>query len=130
MDEVRPKFKHQLIANLHQSSNRDNYLLHTFKMLQSIVKDIGYVGRICFLSMTIICSLLRRTNCDVVRYVRTRLRFALLRTTLIALRGYRGKKVDNKHETPLSEVFYNLIPAPMMEKIMFFKILCIYFFPV
>ena len=44
----------------------------------------------------------------------------MLRTTLIALRGYRGKKVDNKHETPLSEVSYNLIPAPVMVKIMFF----------
>ena len=53
--------------------------------------------------------------CDVVRHLRTRLRFAMLRTTLIALRGYRGKKVDNKHETPLPEVSYNLIPAPMME---------------
>ena len=53
--------------------------------------------------------------CDVVRHVRTRLRFAMLRTTLIALRGYRGKKMDSKHETPLSEVSYNLIPAPMME---------------
>ena len=53
--------------------------------------------------------------CDVVRHLRTRLRFAMLRTTLIALRGYRGEKVDNKHETPLSEVSYNLIPAPMME---------------
>ena len=30
--------------------------------------------------------------CDVVRHVRTRIRFAMLRTTLIALRGYRGKK--------------------------------------
>ena len=53
--------------------------------------------------------------CDVVRHVRTRLRFAMLRTKLIALRGYRGKKVDNKHETPLSEVSYNLISVPMME---------------
>ena len=44
----------------------------------------------------------------------------MLRTTLIALRGYRGKKVDNKHETPLPEVSYNLIPAPMME------LMCIY----
>ena len=29
--------------------------------------------------------------------------------------SYRGKKVDNKHETPLSEVSDNLIPALMME---------------
>ena len=34
--------------------------------------------------------------------------------TLIALRGYRGKKMDSKHETPLSEVSYNLIPALMI----------------
>ena len=53
--------------------------------------------------------------CDVVRHVRTRIRFAMLRITLIALRGYRGKKMDSKHETPLSEVSYNLIPAPMMK---------------
>ena len=36
-------------------------------------------------------------------------------TTLIALRGYRGKKINIKHAAPLSEVLYNLIPAPMME---------------
>ena len=42
--------------------------------------------------------------CDVVRHVRTRIRFAMLRTTLIALRGYRRNKIDIKHETPLSEV--------------------------
>ena len=53
--------------------------------------------------------------CDMVRHVRTRIRFAMLRTTLIALRGYRGKKTDNKCETTFSEVSYNLIPAPMKE---------------
>ena len=42
--------------------------------------------------------------CDVVRHVRTRIRFAMLRTTLIALRGYRGKKMDNKHETPVTTI--------------------------
>ena len=46
--------------------------------------------------------------CDVIRHVRTRIKFAMLRTTLIALRGYRGKKTDNKYETTLSEVSYNV----------------------
>ena len=32
--------------------------------------------------------------CDVVRHVRTRIRFAMLRSSLIALRGYRGKNMD------------------------------------
>ena len=39
--------------------------------------------------------------CDVVRHGRTMIRFAILGTTLIALRGYRGKKINIKHETPL-----------------------------
>ena len=60
----------------------------------------------------------------MVGHVRTRIekqhfretKFAMLRTTLIALRGYRGKKMDSKHETPLFEVFYNLIPAPTLDE--------------
>ena len=43
------------------------------------------------------------------------IRFTMLRTTLIALRGYRGKKVDSKNETTLSDVSYNLTLDPMME---------------
>ena len=57
----------------------------------------------------------KERHCDVVRNVRTRIRFTMLRTTLIALRGYRGKNMDCKYDTPLSEVSYNLIPAPLME---------------
>ena len=53
--------------------------------------------------------------CDVVRHVRTKIRFSILRSTLIALRGYRGIKIDSKHETPLSGVSYNLIPGPLKE---------------
>ena len=57
----------------------------------------------------------KESYCDVVRHVRTMIRFAMLRITLITLRGHRGKKIKIKHETPLSEDSYNLIPAPMME---------------
>ena len=32
--------------------------------------------------------------CDVTWHVRTMIRFAMLRTTLMALRRYRGKKID------------------------------------
>ena len=34
---------------------------------------------------------------DVVRVLRTKLRFALLKTTLIALRGHREKAGDKDH---------------------------------
>ena len=66
-----------------------------------------------FYLLTYLADLIARKRkeryCDVVRHVRTRIRFAMLRTTLIALRGYRGKKMDCKYETLLSEDSYNLI---------------------
>jgi hypothetical protein len=45
---------------------------------------------------------------DAVSYVRRRVRFSILRTTLIALRGYRGKEA--KH-IDLSDEDLNLIPT-------------------
>jgi hypothetical protein len=45
---------------------------------------------------------------EAVSYVRRRIRFSILRTTLIALRGYRGK--DAKL-TNISEEDLNLIPT-------------------
>ena len=49
---------------------------------------------------------------DVVRVLRTKLRFALLETTLIALRGHREKACDKDFSIPLSEISYNLVPSP------------------
>ena len=46
---------------------------------------------------------------DVMRHIRTRLRFALLRGTIIAIRGDRGRK---KRYQPISDLSYNLIPEP------------------
>ena len=45
---------------------------------------------------------------DVISYIRKKLRFALLRSTLIALRGYRGQKTIRK-DVELSEVAFNLM---------------------
>ena len=44
----------------------------------------------------------------VVRHIRTRIRFALLKATLIAIRGERGP--SRKGEIDLGDVMYNLIP--------------------
>ena len=46
----------------------------------------------------------------VVNHIRTRIRFALLRCTLIAIRGERGKRRRKETDTPLSEISFNLIP--------------------
>ena len=49
---------------------------------------------------------------DVVRYVRTRLRFAMLRATLISIRGYRGERERDIAE--IGQVSFNLIPQVAM----------------
>ena len=46
---------------------------------------------------------------DAIGFIRKRLRFELLKTTVIALRGYRGKKkVDNSND--IGELDLNLEP--------------------
>ena len=45
----------------------------------------------------------------VMKFIRTRLRFALLRCTLIAVRGTRGKVME-REEMDVGEVSFNLIP--------------------
>ena len=44
----------------------------------------------------------------VLNYIRTRLRFALLKSTLTALRGVRGKRT-REDTAPMSSISYNLI---------------------
>ena len=44
----------------------------------------------------------------VMQYIRTRLRFALLRCTLVAIRGFRGKKISP--ESHIDDISFNLIP--------------------
>ena len=45
----------------------------------------------------------------VMRHIRTRIRFSLLRCTLIAVRGTRGSFRDQK-EQDLGDISFNLIP--------------------
>ena len=46
---------------------------------------------------------------DVMNVIRTKLRFGLLRSTLIAIRGERGRK--SRDAIPLSEVSFNLVES-------------------
>ena len=48
---------------------------------------------------------------DVIMYLRTRLRFTLLRATLIAVRGYCGKA--SKEDVSEEDIPFNLIPCLM-----------------
>ena len=44
---------------------------------------------------------------DVINFVRTKLRFSLLRSVLIAVRGVRGKHI---REPYLGNIAFNLVP--------------------
>ena len=46
---------------------------------------------------------------DVIQHIRTRIRFALLRSILIAIRGERGKR-RRRIDTPISDLSLNIIP--------------------
>ena len=50
----------------------------------------------------------KESYADVITFIRKKLRFALLKATLIALRGYRGKP-DHRDSTELSEIDFNLV---------------------
>ena len=55
----------------------------------------------------------RKRNEDykhVISHIRTRIRFSLLRSALVAIRGERGKRFQSK---PISSVAFNMIPDAM-----------------
>ena len=45
---------------------------------------------------------------NVMNHIRTRLRFALLKSVIIAVRGYRG--ISREHLKRIDEIDFNLIP--------------------
>ena len=45
---------------------------------------------------------------DVIRHIRTRIRFAILRGTLISIRGDRGRK--KRQSSEFNEISFNLVP--------------------
>ena len=46
---------------------------------------------------------------DVINFLRTRLRFSILRSTLTAVRGVRGRKYERDN---VSDVLFNLAQTP------------------
>jgi len=53
----------------------------------------------------------REPYASVITYIRTKLRFALLRSTLAAIRGFQGKRSD-VHLKDLTDIDFSLIPRP------------------
>jgi len=53
----------------------------------------------------------REPYASVITYIRTKLRFAYLRSTLAAIRGSGGKRSD-VHLQDLTDIDFSLIPRP------------------
>jgi len=53
----------------------------------------------------------REPYASVITYIRTKLRFALLRSTLAAVQRFRGKRSD-VHLQDLTDIDFSLIPRP------------------
>ena len=51
----------------------------------------------------------KESYADTMKFIRTKLRFVLLRSILIALRGQRGKKPQETKM--LQDISFNLIPS-------------------
>ena len=58
--------------------------------------------------VTLIASKKNEEYADVISYIRTRLRFSILKSTLIAVRGERGK--SRKPQGNISELSFNTVP--------------------
>ena len=57
---------------------------------------------------SLIAEKIRESYADVLDYIRTRLRFCLLKSVLIAIRGFRGKRFK-ENTSPISSLSFNLI---------------------
>jgi len=53
----------------------------------------------------------REPYASLITYIRTKLRFAYLRSTLAAIRGFRDKQND-VHLQDLTDIDFSLIPRP------------------
>ena len=47
---------------------------------------------------------------DVVNHIRTRIRFSLLRSILLAIRGERGRRRREKEESSIADLSLNIVP--------------------
>ena len=56
----------------------------------------------------------RGSSTDVLNYIRKRLRFFLLKSVLIAIRGFRGKRLK-ENSTPISSISFNSIDFDKVE---------------
>ena len=104
---------------LYEKNEKEKNNLYRDRVLESekgsfvplIFLTTGGMGPSCTKTVKRIASMIAdkkgETYADVINFVRTKLRFSLLRSILIAVRGVRGKSVQEPY---LGNIAFNLIP--------------------
>ena len=109
------------IYKLHEKQKREQYLDRVINVEKAsftplVFSTTGGMAPECIRTNKRIATLIALKTgekyCHVVSHIRTRLRFALLRACLIAVRGFRGKSSMSGGESDLSDISSSRSLAP------------------
>jgi len=116
-----PSNKSKDLKKLYKSHENQKKRLYEERIIENekgtfcplVFSTTGGVGEMCerhHKRVAELISLKRKENyADVMKYIRTKLRFTLLRSLLMSLRGTRGKH-QYREPCHISEVSFGLIP--------------------
>ena len=110
------------MADVYQKNEREKMRAYSDRILQVekgsfvplVFSTTGGMGPQCVRTHQRIAELVadkeNERYADVINHIRTRLRFSLLKSILIAVRGARGRGSRSWKEDSLSNISFNLIP--------------------
>ncbi len=117
-----PSHKELSLADVYKKNEREKMKAYNDRILQVekgsfvplVYTTTGGMGPQCVRTHKRIAELVaNRKNeryADVMSHIRTRLRFSLLKSVLVAVRGARGKRLHPWEEDNLSNISFNIIP--------------------
>ena len=115
-----PSYRRKTISQIYEQHEDDKKRCYNNRIIQVekatftplIFSTTGGMAHECTLFHKKIAQLISEKSKEeyshVMNHLRTRLRFTLLKSTLIAIRGERGK--SRKPESSLSELSFNTVP--------------------
>ena len=116
-----PSYKNKNIEKVYTQHEQEKKRMYNQRVLQIekgsfvplVFSTTGGMGTECIKYHKRVAELISMKRgeeyANVMNHIRTRIRFCLLRSALIAVRGVRGKQRQQK-AAPISELSFNLIP--------------------
>ena len=117
-----PSYKALSLAEVYKRNEKEKMRAYSDRILQIekgsfvplVFTTTGGMGPQCVRTHKRIAELVAHKKnekyADVMNHIRTRLRFSLLKSILIAIRGARGKGSRSWQEDNLSNISFNLVP--------------------